>query len=119
MEANSKIITLTDAEFNKEVIMKANSVVVVFKADWCGSYHIIAPIIEKLAGEYGEQIRVANMDFDNNKKTSEEYGVRDIPTLLFFQNGQLVDFIIGTVSWEFLERKTKEILQNNGKINKM
>ncbi|MCF8260844.1 MAG: thioredoxin [Melioribacteraceae bacterium] len=92
-----KPITFTDDNFDAEVINSDKPVIIDFWAAWCGPCRMIAPIIEELAEEYDGKVKVGKLDVDQNQQTSIKYGVRSIPTVLFIQNGEVKDSIIGAV----------------------
>ena len=79
-----KPITITDENFENEVINSAEPVLIDFWATWCGPCRMIAPIVEELAGEFNGKVKIGKLDVDNNQQTSINYGVRSIPTLLTF-----------------------------------
>ena len=68
-----------------------------FCASWCGPCHMVAPIVEEIAGEYDSRVRVVKLDVDANQDTAMRFGVRSIPSILFFKNGQHVDTAVGVV----------------------
>ena len=105
MKADKNHITLTDANFQKEVLESMQPVLVEFGADWCGSCHIIAPAIEELAADFEGQIKITKLDIDDNERVAKEYGIRVPLTLLFFKNSQVVDHINGPVPKRVLEDK--------------
>ena len=88
---------ITDTEFEQEVLSAGQPVLVDFWADWCGPCKMIAPFVEELAGEYEGKLKVAKMDVDANPQTAMHYGIRSIPTLMIFKQGQVVEEIIGAV----------------------
>ncbi|MCF8241125.1 MAG: thioredoxin [Melioribacteraceae bacterium] len=90
-------ITFTDDNFQNEVIESELPVIVDLWATWCGPCRMIAPIIEELAEEYEGKVKVGKLDVDNNQQTAIKYGVRSIPTVLFFKGGEVADTVIGAV----------------------
>lgn len=84
--------------------------VVDFWATWCGPCRMIAPIVSELADEYDGKITVGKCDVEENDDVAAEFGIRNIPTLLFFKNGQLVDKIVGAASKEKINEKMQTIL---------
>jgi thioredoxin 1 len=110
IEETSTIIILTEQAFREVVLRSKIPVVVVIGADWCGSCHIMEPMIEQLSLEYARQIKFARMDIDANEAIAREYGVTDLPFLLFFKGGRLVDHIVGMISRDTLETRLKALL---------
>ena len=105
MADNAKYVTLTDGTFQEEVLGADQPVLVDFWAPWCGPCRMIAPVIEELADEYEGRAKIAKMDVDHNPQVPMHFGVRSIPTLLFFKDGQVVDQLIGAVSKKVLADK--------------
>ena len=91
------ITTITDDNFQDEVINSDLPVLIDFWAIWCGPCKMIAPIVEELSTEYDGKAKIGKLDVDSNQETSIKYGVRSIPTLLIFKGGELVETIIGAV----------------------
>ena len=98
-----KALEITDSNFN-EIISKNKTVLIDFWAEWCGPCRMIAPMIEELAGEYNGKAIVGKLDVDNNQESSVKFGVRSIPTLLVFKDGELVDRHVGAVPKETLSK---------------
>ena len=115
MEANSmgdnaKYVTLTDANFPSEVFESDAPVLVDFWATWCGPCRIIAPVIEQLAGEFEGRAKIGKMDVDQNPTIPMQFGIRSIPTLLFFKDGQVVDQVVGAVPKKVLAEKLEALV---------
>ena len=100
---------LTDATFN-EVVANNEVVLIDFSAAWCGPCKAIAPLVEELAKEYDGKIVVGKCDVEENDDIAMEFGVRTIPTILFFKGGQLVDKFVGNAAKSKIEEKFKALL---------
>jgi thioredoxin 1 len=95
---NSAAVTLTESNFENEVIKSSQPVVVDFWAEWCGPCKMIAPILDEIAKEKSGAVKVAKVNVDDNQSLSMRYNIRAIPTLLLFKNGQLRDQVTGMTS---------------------
>ena len=102
-------LEITDESF-KELIVGDKPFVVDFWAEWCGPCRMVGPIIDELAEEYEGKVVVGKMNVDENDEIPAEYGIRSIPTILFFKNGELTDKHIGAANKNLLEEKLKTIL---------
>jgi len=107
----SEEIVLNRENFDKEVLESDLPVVVDFWAEWCGPCRMIAPIIEELATEYKGQLKVAKLNVDENPDIASRYGIKGIPTLIFFKNGEVIERIIGVQPKETLKTKIDELLK--------
>ena len=103
-------IELTDANFEKEVLQSDIPVIVDFWAEWCAPCRIIAPLVDELGQQYSGKIKVGKMDVDQNPQSSMNYGIRSIPTLLFFKDGKPVDQLLGAVPKNQIEEKLTELI---------
>ena len=101
-----KTLVLTDATFD-ETLKSDKPILVDFWAEWCGPCKMIGPAVEELAGDYEGKAVVAKLNVDENPEVTARYGVRNIPTLLVFKNGQIVDKQIGAVPKSVLNSKLK------------
>ncbi|MBT4099788.1 MAG: thioredoxin [Gemmatimonadetes bacterium] len=103
-------ITLTDDNFDAEVVKSDQPVLVDFWASWCGPCRMVAPIVEELVSEYDGRAKVAKLDVDAAQKTAGEYGIRSIPTLLIFKDGKVADQVIGAVPKTQITEKLDKVL---------
>ena len=92
------IHTITDDQFEQEVLQSDTPVLVDFWAEWCGPCKMIAPILEELSTDCGDTLKICKVDIEQNTDTPVKYGVRGIPTLLLFKSGKIVETQVGAVS---------------------
>jgi thioredoxin 1 len=108
--AHESIVTLTEANFEAEVINASVPVLVDFWAEWCGPCRMIGPVLDQLAGEIGNDAKIGKVNVDGNPKLAAKYNVRSIPYLLFFRDGQIKDQVVGAgVSKAQLEQKLRAL----------
>ncbi len=104
-------VAVTDATFGPEVEQQKGLVLVDFWAVWCGPCHMVAPIMEQIAGEYDGKVKVTKLDVDENPRTAMRFNVRSIPSILFFKDGRHVDTIVGAYPKPAFEEKIQQHLQ--------
>ena len=101
---------VTDASFEEEVLKSDVPVVVDLWAEWCGPCRMIGPIIEEMSTEYEGRAKMVKVDIDSNPMIPSKHGVRNIPTVLFFKNGEVVDKQVGAVPKSVLSKKLDALL---------
>jgi|SRR5574344_1490712 thioredoxin 1 len=102
-------LVLTDSNFD-EWLNAAEPLIVDFWAEWCGPCKMMAPVVDELAEAYAGKVNIGKLDVDDNNEISSRYGIRNIPTLLFFKNGQLVDKQVGATQKSALAQKVEALL---------
>ncbi len=103
-------VNIDEATFETEVKQHDGLVLVDFWAPWCGPCKLIAPVLEELASEHADQVKIAKVNVDENQSLAGQYGVRSIPTLLFYRGGEVVDQMVGAHPKDRLEQKIQELL---------
>lgn len=95
---------LTDSNFSTEVIESDKPVIVDFWAAWCGPCRMVAPVMEEIAQEHGDKIKVAKLNIDENKEVSQKYRIMSIPTVIMFKNGEVEAQVVGARSKQDFEK---------------
>ena len=108
MNMTENTTLVTDDNFEVEIEKHSGLAVVDFWATWCGPCRMIAPILDQLAAEYQDKVKVTKLDVDANIRTATRFNVRSIPMLLFFKDGKVVDQIVGAVPRQTIEAKFKQ-----------
>ncbi|GAB4312356.1 MAG: thioredoxin [Bacteroidales bacterium] len=104
-------LEITDANFDEIVLQeKEKPVIVDFWAEWCGPCRMVGPIVQEIGQEYEGKVVVGKLDVDSNPGTSVKFGIRNIPTILFFKNGEVVDKQVGAVPKQVLVAKLEKLL---------
>ncbi len=104
-------MTLSDDNFQSEVLESTQPVLVNFWADWSGSCHMMTPVIQELAADFAGRAKVVRLEVDHNSGVVAQYGVRSVPTFLFFKDGQVVDGVIGMAPKKELADKLNTLIQ--------
>ena len=91
----SSVLNITDDNFETEVLKSEIPVLIDFWAEWCGPCRMVAPIVSELSGEYEGKAVIGKVNVDDNREVAAQYGIRNIPTILFFKDGKVVDKIVG------------------------
>lgn len=104
------VVTLTDANFDDLVLKADKPVLVDFWAEWCGPCRVIGPLVKEIAEDYQDKVIVGKVDVDSNPAISAKYGIRNIPTVLFFKNGTVADKQVGAVPKGNLVNKVEALL---------
>ena len=104
------VLEVTDASFASDIIESGKPAMVDFWAAWCGPCRMVGPVVEELATEYQGKAVIGKVDVDTNQEVAAKYGIRNIPTILFFKDGEVVDKVVGVVPKEQLVEKLNAIL---------
>lgn len=103
-------VELTDANFDEIALGSDKPIMIDFWAEWCGPCRMVAPIVEEISNEYGDKAVIAKVNVDENPNISMKFGIRNIPTIVFIKNGELVDKSVGAVPKNVLTEKLDNIL---------
>lgn len=103
-------IEVTDANFDDVILKAGKPALIDFWAEWCGPCRMLTPIVKELAEEYGNKLVVGKLDVDSNPGVSFKYGIRNIPTILFFKDGEVADKQVGVVPKGVLSKKIDALL---------
>lgn len=109
---NQALLKLTDENFIEVAVNSELPAIVDFWAEWCGPCQIMNPIIEEIADDYKGRAIVGKVNVDENAKTSTDYGIRSIPTIVLLKNGQVVDRLVGTMSKQKLEQRIEALFSD-------
>ena len=104
---------MTDNSFAREVLAADTSVLVDCWAPWCGPCRTLSPIIDELATDYANGVKVAKLNVDENPLTASQYGIHSIPTMLFFKEGKLINRLTGALPKEEIEKNLLSIIKTN------
>lgn len=110
---NSILPAVNDATFTAEVVNAPGVTVAKFSAEWCGPCHMLAPIVEGIAAARSDQARFVDVDADASPAASVKFGVRGLPTILFFRNGEVVSRVVGAVPRARLEAELDKVLASS------
>jgi thioredoxin 1 len=95
---SENIVHISDESFEEEVLQSEKPVLIDYWAEWCGPCKMIAPVLDEIAGEYSDRLKVVKLNIDDNPQTPPKYGIRGIPTLMVFKNGQVEATKVGAAS---------------------
>ena len=102
---SGQYLTATDENFKSEILDSDKVALVDFWAAWCGPCQVLGPVIEELAGEFENKVVIAKLNVDENPNTAAQYGIRSIPTMLIFKNGEVVDQMVGAMPKNMITEK--------------
>jgi thioredoxin 1 len=94
----SNVIDISDDNFDSEVLQSEKPVLIDFWAEWCGPCKVLGPVIDGIAEDYSDRVKFVKLNIDNNPSNTQKFGIRGIPTLLLFKNGEKIDTSVGVLS---------------------
>ena len=106
----SDVLEVTDQNFDEQIMKSDKPAMVDFWAEWCGPCKMVSPVVEELAKEYAGKAVIGSMDVDVNRETPGKFGIRNIPTLIFFKGGEVAQTIIGAHPKSYIEGELKKLL---------
>ena len=106
----SDLLEVTDDNFDTEIMNSDMPALVDFWAEWCGPCRMVTPVVEELANDYKGKVKVAKMNVDENRQTPAKFGIRAIPTLIFFKGGEVAQTIVGAQPKSHIEEELKKLL---------
>lgn len=106
----TNLLEVTDENFDKEIIDSSLPAMVDFWAEWCGPCKMVGPVVKELAKEYKGRIRIAKMDVDTSRETPAKFGIRSIPTLILFKEGEVAQTIVGAHPKSYIDEELKKLL---------
>lgn len=104
------VLSITDSDFQREVLQSGQPVLVDFTARWCAPCRVLGVTLEALAAEHAGRVKVTKLDVDDNQRTAQHFGVRSMPTLLLFKGGQVVGQVVGAVPRARLEELLRQVV---------
>lgn len=106
----SNVLQVTDSTFDEEIMNADIPAMVDFWAEWCGPCKMVGPVVEELAKDYKDKIKIASMDVDGNRETPARFGIRNIPTLILFKGGEVAQTIVGAHPKSHIDEELKKLL---------
>jgi thioredoxin 1 len=109
--ASENISSISDDQFDSEVLQSDKPVIVDFWAEWCGPCKSLAPTLEEIAEEYKDNLKIVKVNVDENQNSPQKYSVRGIPTLIFFKDGEMVETLVGNQPKDTLKEKVDSLFK--------